>query len=257
MQNSAGVSELSDYASATTSASDTSVSLPDLKPTRLSAISSDWETGSEQSVDLSVFNQGNVNSESYEVQLYLSADKEINGWDTPVGDPITFQPHNQDELQMKAATFTVPGLLGGIYYLGVAIDPNNRISELGGINNCRLSERIITVLSSGGSELADLKGRIDCDTKIWSATSVNTVEVTAINIGRQGASSHRSKVYLSKDAMITDNDIFIDTILFGTIPSSGELTMPLDVSLAENVLPGKYFIGALIDTNDEVEPMAE
>ncbi len=254
-ENLAGISGFSDVISATTT--DTPPQLADLRPQILIVDTTLWTVGDQQVVDISVLNTGFPDNRPYKAQLYLSSQPRITGWDIPLGDPIVFEGQ-ESVLRHETYTFYVQDLTGGVYYLGVEVDPENEIEEEDGSNNFKMSGVKITVLNTSGDQLADLKGVIKNETKVWKIGDTCVIGLEEQNVGSASAIDHSSQFYLSEDEILSPDDIAIGSaFLSGNIALAETVNQSQDIILSNTISPGQYYLAAVVDTENEVEELFE
>lgn len=254
-ENLAGISGFSDVISATTT--DTPPQLADLRPQILVVDTTTWTVGSQQVVDISVLNTGFPDNRPYKAQLYLSSQPRITGWDIPLGDPIVFEGQ-EGTLRHETYSFYVQDLTGGVYYLGVEVDPENEIEEEDGSNNFKMSGVKITVLNTSEDQLADLKGVIKNETKVWKIGDTCAIGLEEQNVGTASAIDHSCQFYLSEDEILSPDDIVIGSeFLSGNIALAETVNQSQNITLSNTISPGQYYLAAVVDTQNEVEELFE
>jgi len=230
----------------------TQTSLPDLKVTALSAPDIMY-IGQETMIAATIQNTGTGDAGSFTTQFILSRD-------VRVGDDIILSQGNIPGLKAGMATDgiatpVVPEMIPGYYYYGLGLDPEGKIAESDKSNNVAFSTIPIRVIreieSISDVAIADLA--VESLSAPKSAYIGGMVEITTVirNDGPISSGPFAVALYLSKDSIITENDILISygqtELPAGTTRSAtAHPIIPADLS------PGEWYFGIILDPDEVV-----
>jgi len=230
----------------------TPTSLPDLKIAALSAPDT-MHIGEETKIATTIQNVGTGDAGSFNTQLILSRD-------VRVGDDIILSQTSIPGLKAGMATDgvatpIVPDMIPGYYYYGLVLDPEGKIVESDKGNNVAFSAVPIRVIR----QLEDISDIATADLVVESLSVPRSahiggmVEVTTIfrNDGPVSSGPFAVALYLSKDPLITENDILISygqtELPAGTTRSAtAHPIIPADTS------PGEWYFGIILDPDGVV-----
>lgn len=229
-------------------------SLPDLVASTLYLETDRWVRGASVAAELTETNVGMAMAGTHETRLYLSEDQAISDADTQLGEPLLFDAIEPDSSAMEAASFAVPVVEDGIYYLGVIVDAAGEVAELDE-SNAFLRSGTVDVRETAMPDLISTRLALSADP--WMVGDRVVAELTEENRGLATAGAHGSQLYLSSDAAISaDDTAFGELLRFGSIlpDSSAARAATLDVP---ELGDGTYFVGVIVDALGEVEETDE
>ena len=224
--------------------------LPDLQVARLSAPDILY-IGKETKIETEIQNKGTGDSGPFAMKLILSRDV----W---ARDYVVLTQGEMSELKAGMSidgtvTPTVPDMAPGYYYYGLMLDPESKIAESEKANNLALSSLPIRVMK----EIEDIAHASFVDLVVESisvpkvASLEEQVEVTAVlrNDGSIPSGVMAVGVYLSKDSVITENDILIS---YGQteIPAGNTKTATSYPIIPVDITPGEWYFGIILDPYD-------
>jgi hypothetical protein len=141
-------------------------------------------------------------------------------------------------------------LAPGTYYIGAIADYNNLLVETNEGNN---SSGPVQITVTGPSS-PDLTEYVSMSVTTIVAGAAATVDAYAINRGSVTSGSSTAGIYLSTDANITTSDTLLTTVGSSALSPNGVSGYvdyhAVSVTLAANLAPGTYYIGAIADYNN-------
>jgi subtilase family serine protease len=171
--------------------------------------------------------------------------------------------------------FPVSRIPSGNYYIGAYMDPNNEVMEISEENNGKTAPTLVDVpeVSStegsqlGGSQLAVPKTpitepvsnkradlvveQVSGPTEVYLGDTV-PVTTTVRNAGDEDAGQFRMTVYLSRDSMVTDDDISLGSGDVSDLAAGKAREGSASVTIPLNVIPGSYYLIALADSQNKI-----
>ena len=222
---------------------------PDLTITNLNANSQAGVSGTID-VSLQVENQGGTDASStFYTRYYLSSDAEITTADTYLG---VFNGLSGGLVaggsQSYSRTLTIPaGTIPGNYYVGVITDVWGSVVESNESNNAAASA--ITILSN---DIDVLLTSVSSATSSLPAGDSMSISAAVTNPGTNSIASGETVIsyYLSTDSDITTQDILLGNRTLGTLSSGGNVNIAM--STAVNVTPGTYYLGVIVDVDNQL-----
>ena len=188
------------------------------------------------------------------LSIYLSSDNVIDASDTRIGYLIAPEPA-AGGTSSGTATVNIPAdhLLGS-YYVSLIVDPDNYYGEKNENNNT-LVAGTSTVVASVDLVVSNFTAPAEIALSQY-ATSFS-VSDTVTNQGNGTSTQTILGYYLSTDAVITKDDIYLGShTVYGIDPGASRATSQTLV-LPSGTLPGSYYIGALVDPLDSVSETDE
>lgn len=226
-------------------------------------------------VKATVVNQGYRPSTDFFITFYASDDATITRDDTPIGYYLI--PNLKQGAEKKlTGYFPMDRMQPGTFYLGAIADPANEIMEVSEDNNMKASASKVTIpdvkssaflVTTGSvpfvSEETDEDSRftitrpdlvISKVTTRQSAVQGGTLNVntTVKNQGAASAGPFRISLYLSPDALITEQDREIG---YGLVTDLGVGMLRDGTALATvpaDLQPGTYYLGVVVDSGKEI-----
>jgi subtilase family serine protease/CubicO group peptidase (beta-lactamase class C family) len=198
--------------------------------------------------DLKIVNDGDAGAGSHQIGIYLSTDTTITAADSLIGE-ITVDTLPRNGTLTLTATIDVQGLdiPEGIYFIGILLDRSEEVTELSEEDNdCYYEGRSLTI---GAPNLTCA----DVGTLTITDGLIDIQDLKVTNNGGIGAGSHVIGVYLSNNINFTDFDVLIGEINVDTLAAGDTLGVSFarDVS-EEDIADGTYFVGFILDKDDEV-----
>ena len=197
--------------------------------------------GEQIAVTTTVKNQGSGDSGGFYTSVYLSTDPIINTNDRAL---TTFYVSPLAAGVQRAYTVNsiIPvNLAPGIYYIGAIADTGNRVAE-SNENNNSLAGNQITIVSRVDLVVTSISGPA-------SASSGQQISFTATvkNQGSANAGQSSVTVYLSKDSIITKDDVEMGSGSISSLAAGGQQTITINSTIFASIAPGSYYVGAIAD----------
>jgi subtilase family serine protease len=224
--------------------------LPDFGVDHLALSSTSFAAGSNVTVYWRLYNIGNAAAAPANARIYLSTDNVITTSDTAlstVNYPSSLAANTYID---SSQAVTIPGNLApGTYYIGVISDADNQVTESNENNNASIGTAF-TVPTPLPDFVAD---HVALSSNSVFAGGGVTVFWRTANIGNTGAAPGNVRVYLSTDNVITTADTLLTTV---SMPSSLGASAYVDsshaVTLPANLSGGTYYIGVIVDADNQV-----
>ena len=203
--------------------------------------------------DLAILNQGSLGTVATHARLVLSSDAVIDGSDLRLTRPSLRVPALAAGASAPlSGEVTIPlDVLPGTYYLGAIVDPSERVAESDETNNTRA----VTVAVTAVPDEPDLVvSTLDVVGSPMLPGESLSYDMAILNQGSLGTVATHARLVLSSDAVTDGSDLRltrpslrVPALAAGaSAPFSGEVTIPLDV------LPGTYYLGAIVDPSERV-----
>lgn len=186
----------------------------------------------------------------FEVAYYLSLDPVITSSDLRLGTRSVFGLPPGGSSTAETA-LTVPATLApGTYFVGAIADWSNAVIESNEANNVRAGNSV----TIRGADLT-----VTAVTGVDSVATAATfpVTTTVLNGGEGSSPASQVYVYLSSDATITTSDLLIGSRNVPTLAPGISSTVTTSLSIPSNVVPGTYYIGAIVDAYNGVKESNE
>jgi len=208
--------------------------------------------------DARVENNTDIGAAASKVGIYLSRDENITTADYRIGllDIDSLPPASQQEFNFSQDLSQLTDLPEGNYFLGILIDPLEQIEESEEQDNrCYWPSNPIYIRKE------PLIANLNCfyPGELTVADQSLTIENMIIeNNGGTPSGDFQVGVYLSENKNITSNDFLIHEFSLSSIPGSDAVTLSPMVDLSnQNVPPGDYYLGTIIDYKNRVEELSE
>lgn len=229
------------------------------------------EGNSQLEVKATVVNQGYRPTTDFFITFYASDDADVTKDDTAIGYYLV--PNlKQGKEKNLTGYFPMDQMTPGTYYLGAIADPANEVMEVSETNNAKSFASKVTIPDVKRSSFLVTTGTVpfvseedekdsrfadkNPDLVVNKITSPQTaapggtlpVNTTIKNEGSALAGPFRLSLYISPDALITEEDRELG---YGDVKDLGEgmlregtavITIPGDLK------PGVYYLGALVDS---------
>lgn len=213
-------------------------------------------TGNEIEISLRIRNSSQSSiSTSFRVGFYLSTDIDITTSDTRV-KYITINSLGANSYIDKTTSFTPSDIQDGSYYVGFFIDYKASIEESNESNN--------TYYFSSPKYTVAAKPNLTTNTSSTniSVSTPNTINynVNIKNSGVISSGAFQIGYYLSLDQSFTNTDIKIGTSSVGSLNASSNTSVSKQIavnSISPAVPPGNYYIGYIIDWNQQISESDE
>jgi subtilase family serine protease len=224
----------------------------DLYPYAMSVSSTTWNTGLVVSGTLTEKNGGTTTAGAHNTQLYLSTNTTITTSDVPLlSTTLAYGTIAGGATQALPYSLSAPSEPPGTYYLGIITDVYNSVTETDESNNAGYYGTPITYPAPTPPDLVWTTMPLSTDT--WSAGLTVTGSLTEQNIGTGAAGAHVTQLYLSDNSTISTGDtpLLPSPIAFNSIAAGATQTQSFSLTApAKN--PGSYWIGAIVDLNNQV-----
>ena len=180
------------------------IGAPDLVITSITTGSTSYKKGSTITIPNTVKNQGNVKSNGFYVNFYLSKDSSITTSDILIGQryiPIL----SAGATNSTTNSFTLPSDISGNYYVGAIADPNNIVAETNELNNIGVSSKTISISVPDLAATSISTGSIS-----YKRGSTITIKSTVKNQGSATSGKFYVKFYLSTNSKYTtSSDVYL------------------------------------------------
>ena len=189
-------------------------------------------------LDVTVRNQGNVESLGTTLRYYRSTDSTISTSDTEVDtDSVTTLDPSESEDEYDSPR--TPETEGTFYY-GACVDSVTDESDT--TNNCSTGVKVAVI----GPDLVVESASVN-DSNLDAGESF-TLSVTVRNQGGEGerSSSTDLRYYRSTDSTISSSDTQVGTDGVRNLPADD--TSPESITLTAPATPGTYYYGACVDS---------
>ncbi len=190
-------------------------------------------------ITLTVFNQGNEDLYNYfSCSLVYSNDSLLDDYDYPL------EFFTAENLKARATlTQHFHTELSEIYYykyLLLVVDPYDSIPESDELNNWRS-------IDLPGTNVTDLEVHIPYQVGQVHAGEDFVQPVEIYNVGLAPSLEYGLYFYLSQDEIADDDDMLIFADTLASIPGGEKLTLLQDMTMPQEVDPGKYYIMVRIE----------
>jgi len=225
------------------------VTLPDLIMTKVSGPTS-AATGNFILVSTTVKNNGSIGIASSTIGIYLSGDTTITAADVLLGTLAV--PDLASGVSRTAGIYvSIPmSTTPGTYYLGAIADYNKTRPESNETNNSLTGNSILLdkpdlIISSLSGPTAAARGT--------TLTITNAVK----NQGPVASTGFYVAFYLSTDAMITTEDIYLGWRYLSGLAAGVTNSATTSVTVPSTVKPRLYYLGAIADYNNRITEKSE
>ena len=162
-------------------------------------------------------------------------------------------------------TFAFPAALDqGTYYLVLCADPDDAVVELDEINNCVVAEEIIELLPDITFEAATGVVLATPETYVVGQPMEITLDLNNTGEGTIPAGTEFDiRVFLTPTTNINDPSAvelftaYTHTVGVGGFTTGVPLQIVLNVGLPLGLLDGGYYVGAVVDVNEEIAEQTE
>ena len=253
-----------------------SAALPDLAVSNVNAVGDPWVAGQTVTVDYTIQNIGSSSAVPSTTQIWISKDGVIDGnaGDRRVGTDAVGSLAAGGATTSRRASFTLPPRGDAFwtgdhsYTLGVYADTQGQVAEESEANNGGVDQVAIsgTVSGGGGGGVGsvDLYG-LSFNASPNSQDAGRSLDVDFIINNPLSGSSGAFAVafYLSTNSTITTSDTLIGTYSVPNVPAftpvqfSTQLILPPGGSSAYGNGDGDYFVGMIVDANNNVAEQDE
>jgi plastocyanin len=204
-----------------------------------------YAPGDSIPIDISIQNMGNAASTAYTVTFYASTNSTINGSDTEIGSS------NRSALPAgQMSNFSIDAafpnsIADGSYFIGAIIE----ISDSNAANNTGIDNTAVTVASPSAAELALTEVSAPSGSFVQGANISIDAEVD--NSGNAASGAFSIKYYASTNSSINTSDRLIGTENRASLGAGEDSSGPFNATIPADLAPGVYFIGAIVDFDDD------
>lgn len=210
--------------------------------------------GREMEIDLEIRNEStDADANGFKYAYYLSDNDLIRVTDrqifvSPTSSIAAGQSQSfTDRVQIPSSYTSTQAL-----YVGVIVDIFSDVPETSESNNVRRKPTPISVVFP----IPDLEGQV-VDTATAAAAGENlAVTRLILNTGVADAATFNYTYYLSTNPAISDDDIPLGTKQLALAVNSDDYAIDI-LDLPPNIAAGSYYVGFLLDPNDDVEEVYE
>lgn len=229
----------------------------DLKVNAVLPAETQWNTGSNVSVNSTVVNTGSSSSGalfSY-VGLYLSTDAIITRDDYYLSQRGIYNL-GSGLSSTGEHYFTVPdNLAPGVYYLGGIADHTNTVNEIDEDNNTLVMSEVVQVVIDIDLQVTGLTPV----TTTWNTGANVTVNSTVTNNGGSSSGGLYNYVglYLSTDAIVTSEDHYLNQRGIYNLGAGQSSTGSHYFTVPSGLVPGIYYLGGVADRTNVISETNE
>lgn len=210
--------------------------------------------GAKLNYSVEVINQGRATAGTTFLRLVLSTDPVIDGDDLRLSRPsprvpeLTGGARHQVSGTVQISANTLPGN----YFLGAIVDPGNAVTEADETNNTKGAAITVSGLSGDGPDL--VVSALTTTANVVSAGAQIRYTVNAQNRGTDSAGVNFLRLVLSADTTISRNDqrLTRPSLPVPTLTAGGSHEISGTVTIPEDMAPGDYLLGAIIDPSRRV-----
>ena len=220
---------------------------PDLQVAASSVSPSSLVTGATVTVQASVRNAGSVASSASTLRFYRSTDAALSAADTALPCAPAVPALSPGQTSALQTCQSAAPAISGTYYYGVCVDATAGEAATG--NNC-VSGTAVTVSPSALPDLTVSAVTGDRAGNIGGTLNVNAV---IANRGDAAAGTSRVGFYLSTNTTITSFDYALGSCNVSALAPNASANCALAATVPATVPPGRYYLGAIVDPNGEVQ----
>lgn len=221
----------------------------DLSPTVVSSSSHTVDVGELVNFSATITNNGPDPSPAFSLSFYYSTDATVTTNDTLICQATgpALQPGASSPVNKNCA---VPSLPTNNYRLGVIVDPYNTISETDETNNVAVDPDPVSVTAPHVDLAYDYHG----DNLLFFAEPGDPITYTldVWNHGNDASPSFEASMVWSLDQVIGLGDVHGCTIELTPIPALTKMHYQFNCTVPNNLQPGAYYSGVIIDPSNEV-----
>jgi subtilase family serine protease len=246
------------------------VSIPtlvDLGAQFLNVTPEPYEGGDTVNVDFGLYNQEVGDAGNFTVDFYVSDNNFISTGDTKIASRDFTGLAGKSATGKLTESLQLPAdLASGDHYIGIIVDSKQEIKETDEKNNSNQGE---TIDIDGPNQTLEAALKSQSDLRGWSFDVVREpleagkpldVEFSVLNDGGADSGSFTVDIYASSDESIATNDFKLGSYTVDNLEGYGTTgNIATSYDLPEEDSPfwlnqgsGAYFVGAVIDSKNEV-----
>lgn len=231
----------------------TTPAIPDLTLTHGGINPGEGGLGTSLNVKVTAKNIGDGPAGECTLEFFLCLDPDISVLDFPIGSARVPALNPGEDTEAEITITVDESIQPDSYYFGFELDSEKEVEEsdewnyffLPGVQFNRLPDPDLTVTSMSFSP----------DTA-RSGDNLN-VGITLKNLDSGSSGTFKVKYYLSADAVITNADILIGTTTVSNLEGLAEINSDIDKTIGNSLPDGIYYLGCIVDPNDEVSETNE
>ena len=241
----------------------------DVKPEPLNA-------GSKFNFDFTIANLGGATNAPIEVAFYLSKDKNISSIDDKFIVRTTLaalSANSNTGVMFMVNDLILPGIDDaywngdGTYYVGMIIDPDNKIVESNELDNRNMGLTLdYDDVIINKTQSANLRAKsFDVTPEPLKAGSKFNFDFNIENLGGASTGAFKTSFYLSTDRNITSSDKLLTTTTIDDL--KGKSSTDIRKMIDDLILPGindsfwtgdgTYYVGMVVDSSNVVSESNE
>lgn len=229
---------------------------PDLIVEGLSVTPAATPPGGVVKVSFAIANQGFLQAQGSTALVVYSTNTVIDTSDFELM-PVNIPPiPAQGKTNTITVEVTVPALpISGNVFLGVIADSQRVVTESNEANNTASAPITVTPIETPKLDLS-VSGLTVSQPGGATGTPLSVSFVVA-NSGPAVATPTASQMYFSTDSTITPTDTLVGTLNTPAIESSASVTVTGTVTVPEALAAGNYFLGVIVDANQQLNETSE
>ena len=230
----------------------------DLVVTSASAEPQSADAGAEISVSYTLANQGSEQAGESQLGFYFSTNATLSSNDVLATredvDAVDANDSTDDDAEL-----TVPNSLApGDYFIIVAADDRNTVTESTENNNTLAIPFTVTGSGGGGGGEADLEVTDASVTPSSAEAGAEvTVSYTLANTGTEQAGASQLAFYFSTDASLSASDVLAESIEVDEVDAGDVGDNDESITVPSTLAPGDYFLIVAADIGNDVSESGE
>lgn len=233
----------------------TPTSFPNLRAASVSVGQSVVEAGQVLQVTDTVDNLGSGTAGNFVVGIHLSTDSTITSTDLMIGVRAVTQLAPGQE-SMATGPITVPlSTQAGTWYVGIVADVQDDITESDEFDNTAVAAQTVEITAPPLPDLA--VGQLSFSPVTVDVGSLLEVSDSVSNIGIAASIATQSAIYLSSDAVVTEDDLLIGTRAVPALGVGEDSSVSSSFVIPTGTPGGNYHVGVIVDRLGVVPELSE
>ena len=246
----------SDYYSVTVAAPDGD-DLPNLRLENVTLDATTIAQGETTTIRYDVINDGDGDADSSRTGFFISTDAELGDGDIFLEYDSVTVPAGSGDAEFEALG-ELADFAPGTYFLFAVADYNSMLTETNESDNSSAAQMLVITANGSGPAPRDVVAT-GLDADVLSIGMGDEVELsfTIENIGTGTVSGGTTGIYLSPDDQVTEADLLLGTLPFGTLAEDDSEAERFNFDFPDSLAPGTYHIAAIADHENRLEESNE